>query len=90
MMNREFSVAEAKKHFSEILSRVAYGHEHILILKRGKPLAVLVPPQEASQEDHLSQVQGWLEKDDPFFKTMGRIVRNRKKHVPGILKSLKG
>jgi prevent-host-death family protein len=90
MIHKEFSVAEAKKHFSEILSRVAYGHERIIILKRGKPLAVLLPPQEASKEDHLSKVQGWLEEDDPFFTIMDRIVSDRKKHVPRILKSRKG
>jgi prevent-host-death family protein len=90
MIHKEFSVAEAKKHFSEILSRVAYGHERIMILKRGKPLAVLLPPQEASKESHLSKVQGWLDEDDPFFTIMDRIVWDRKKHVPRILKSRKG
>ncbi len=90
MINKEFSVAEAKKHFSEILSRVGYGREHIMILKRGKPLALLVPPQETFREDHLSKVQGWLEEDDPFFKIMDQISRHRKKHVPRILKSNKG
>jgi prevent-host-death family protein len=90
MVNKEISVAEAKKHFSEILSRVAYGREHIMILKRGKPLAMLVPPHETSQDDHLSKVQGWLGEGDPFFKIMGQIVRDRKKHVPRVLKSLKG
>jgi PHD/YefM family antitoxin component YafN of YafNO toxin-antitoxin module len=37
MSNMEYSVAEAKKHFSELLSRVAYGKERITIAKRGKP-----------------------------------------------------
>ncbi len=90
MVNKEFNVAEAKRHFSEILSRVAYGHEHIVILKRGKPLAILVPPHEAAKEDHLSKVQGWLEEDDPFFKIMDELVKDRRKHVPRILKSSKG
>jgi len=90
MIHKEFSVAEAKKHFSEILSRVAYGHEHIMILKRGKPLAVLLPPQEASPEDHLPTVGGWLEEDDPFFAIMDQIVRDRKKHILRISKTRKG
>jgi len=29
------SVAEAKKHFSDLIGRVAYGKEEIVIMKRG-------------------------------------------------------
>ncbi len=37
------NVAEAKKRFSDLLGRVAYGGETILITRRGKPMAKLVP-----------------------------------------------
>jgi prevent-host-death family protein len=37
MSNISYGVGEAKKHFSELLSRVAYGGERITIAKRGKP-----------------------------------------------------
>ena len=90
MVNKQFSVAEAKKHFSEILSRVAYGREHITILKRGKPFATIVPPHETPEENHLSKVQGCLEEGDLFFEIMDEIVKNHRKHVPRILKSSKG
>jgi prevent-host-death family protein len=66
MVNKQFSVAEAKKHFSEILSRVAYGREHITILKRGKPFATIVPPHETPEENHLSKVQGCRRKATLF------------------------
>ena len=90
MLSKEFSVAEAKKRFSEILSRVAYGREKIVILKRGKPLAMLVPPHETAKEDHLSKVQGWLDESDPFFEIIDALVKDRRKHGPRILKSSKG
>ena len=86
-MDRKFNIAEAKKHFSELLSRVGYGGEHITILKRGKPLAMLVPPSELSKEDHLNKIEGWLENDDPFFEIIDQIVSDRANHVPRILKS---
>jgi len=35
MISKEVSVAEAKKHLSELLGRVAYGGERIMISKRG-------------------------------------------------------
>ena len=87
MNNNEYSVAEAKKHFSELLSRVAYGNERITIAKRGKPLAILVPPHAEQSPDHLSQVEGWLENSDPFFKIVDRIVKKREKHIPRVAKS---
>lgn len=90
MNNKTFNVAEAKKHLSEILGRVAYGGERITISKRGKPLAILIPPSESSSEDHLVKTKGWLENDDPFFKLMDQVVRDRATHIPRVLKSRKG
>jgi prevent-host-death family protein len=87
MNNMEYSVAEAKKHFSELLSRVAYGRERITIAKRGKPLAMLVPPIVEAGSDHLTKVEGWLENSDPFFKIVNQVVKNRQKHFPKIRKS---
>jgi prevent-host-death family protein len=87
MTNKEVSVAVAKKHLSELLGRVAYGGERIVISKRGKPMAVLIPPSEASAGEHLSEVQGWLEPDDPFFETIDQIVRDRAKHIPRVAES---
>jgi len=55
MSDIEYSVAEAKKHFSELLSRVGYGRERITIAKRGKPLAMLVPPADPGS-GHPSEV----------------------------------
>lgn len=83
MISKEVSVAEAKKHLSELLGRVAYGGERIMISKRGKPMAVLIPPsEEASAEEHLSKVEGWLESDDPFFELIDQIVHDRASHLP--------
>jgi len=90
MSNMEYSVAEAKKHFSELLSRVAFRGERITIAKRGKPLAMLVPPAAAPGLDHPGRVEGWLENSDPLFEIVDQIVKNRGKHVPRILKARKG
>lgn len=86
MSSMEYSVAEAKKHFSELLGRVAYGRERITIAKRGKPLAILVPPSAEPGSDHPGTVEGWLENNDPFFKIMNQIVKQRQKHFPRIVK----
>ena len=44
------NVAEAKKQFSDLLGRVAYGGETIVITRRGKPMAKLVPPDTPELE----------------------------------------
>ncbi|MBW1800494.1 MAG: type II toxin-antitoxin system prevent-host-death family antitoxin [Deltaproteobacteria bacterium] len=85
-MNEEtVNVAEAKKHLSELLGQVAYGKKQILITKRGKPMARLVPAEHESDR-HLVYAKGWLEDEDSFFGTMNRIVKERSRHVPRILK----
>lgn len=90
MSSMIYNVAEAKKHFSELLSRVAYGKESITIVKRGKPLAMLVPPAVEPGSDHLAKLEGWLENNDPFFKTINQIVKARQRHFPRIRKAQKG
>lgn len=88
MPNTEYSVAEAKKHFSEILGRVAYAGERILISKRGKPVAVIIPPEPALREDRLSKVEGWLDDADPFFRIMSDIATDREKRIPRALRKV--
>ena len=69
-------VADAKKSLSELLGRVAYGGETITILKRGRPMARLVPIGEPGSA-HLAEAKGWLEDGDPFLAIMDDIVTAR-------------
>jgi prevent-host-death family protein len=84
MIDETINIAEAKKHFSEILGQVAYGKKHILITKRGKPMARLVPADEIDM--HLSNAKGWLDNNDPFFEEIDRIVQERSMHPPRIIR----
>lgn len=72
----QVGVAEAKKSLSELLGRVAYGKENIIILKRGRPMARLVPVKPPTAP-HLGEVKGWLDDQDPFFSIMDEIVATR-------------
>jgi prevent-host-death family protein len=82
----EYSInlAEAKKHFSELVGKVAYGNERILITKRGKPMARLIPAEQPTR--HLGDIKGWLDEDDPFFDEINQIIQDRKKHTPRLTK----
>ena len=79
------NVAEVKKHLSEFLGRVAFGNTRILITKRGKPMARLVPVE--TDDRHLGDAKGWLDDDDVFFDTIERIVSDRSRHHPRCLQS---
>lgn len=40
------STGEARKQFSEIVNRAAYGKERVVITRRGKPLVAVVPIED--------------------------------------------
>jgi len=42
----ELSVAKAREQFSETINRAAYGKERIIVTRRGKPLAAIVPIED--------------------------------------------
>jgi prevent-host-death family protein len=71
------NVAEAKEQFSNLLRRVAFGRETILITRLGRPVARLVPPDERPVKNSLAAVRGWLPDDDPFFAALDEIVNAR-------------
>ncbi len=87
-MKSEVSIAEAKARFSELVNRVAYGGDRVVITKRGKPIAVL----SAHSDKGIGTKEGWLEDSDPFFKDLTefenrrhlrplRAARKTRKHV---------
>jgi prevent-host-death family protein len=76
------NVAEAKKRLSDLLGRVAYGGETVLITRRGRPMARLVPPDMPEAGDGLAGVRGWLEDEDPFFGRVDDAVAARARHRP--------
>lgn len=49
----EISIGQVKRDISELLNRVAYGNEHIILTSRGKPKAVIisVPDYEGFTEE---------------------------------------
>ncbi|PKB67670.1 MAG: hypothetical protein BZY81_04080 [SAR202 cluster bacterium Io17-Chloro-G4] len=71
-MNKKLSVADAKKHLSEIMSRVAYNNERFLIERRGKPMAALVSAEDLARLEResnkpkglMAAVGAWSEFDE--------------------------
>ena len=78
-----FSVAEAKRRFSELLDRVAQG-ERFVVERRGRPAVALIPVDETTEEDGqryrgaLSMV-GALADVEGFDELMREIVASRQR-----------
>ena len=77
------NVAEAKKRFSDLLGRVAYGGETVVITRRGRAMAKLVP-LAAEASEGLAAVRGWLDEDDPLFASIDAVVAARSRHRPRV------
>jgi prevent-host-death family protein len=86
-MTETLGVAEAKRRFSELLDRVRAG-ERFIIARRGKPDAVLAPPDqvEATRPKPLGflSLVGAMADLDPseaeaFQETMKEVVASRRK-----------
>ncbi len=45
-MLRYVNASEAREEFSEIINRVAYAHERVVIRRRGKELAAMIPIED--------------------------------------------
>ncbi len=85
-MSISMNIAEAKRAFSELVGRVAFGGQSILITRRGKPMARLVPV-DAADAVHLADLGGWLEDDDPFFGLLEEVEEHRDRHAPRSLRA---
>ena len=52
------SVSEARETFAELVNRAAYGHERVLVARRGRPVAAIVPIEDI---ELLEQVEDELD-----------------------------
>lgn len=75
------TAAQAKARLSELIGQVAHAGQSVLITRRGRPMAKLVPV-DAPARRHPAKVKGWLDKDDPFFDALDGIVAERSRHKP--------
>lgn len=79
-MTRVVSVADLKRHLSEVLGEVAYGRQAVLVTRRGRPMARLIPVEPGAYS--LADIVGWLEESDSFFGYLSEAARNRRRHTP--------
>ena len=60
-MPTKISTADARKHFSDIVNKVAYGKETIVLTRRGQKVAALVSMDEL---ELLQQIEDHIDLED--------------------------
>ena len=68
MLNK-ITTADARKKFSNIINRVAFGKESFVLTRRGEPIAALVSVEELKilreLEDRIDIEDAWKAKNEP-------------------------
>ena len=54
-MDREIPVTQAREELADLINRVAYGHERIILTRHSKPVACIVPPEDLAKLEQLEQ-----------------------------------
>lgn len=56
-MISEIPVTQARDELADLINRVAYGHERIVLTRHSKPVACLVPPEDLQRLEGESQAR---------------------------------
>lgn len=68
-MINKITTADARKKFSNIINRVAFGNESFVLTRRGEPIAALVSMKELmllqELEDQIDIDDAWKAKNEP-------------------------
>ena len=68
-MLKKITTADARKKFSNIINRVAFGDESFVLTRRGEPMAALISMRELKLlqelEDKIDVDDAWKAKNEP-------------------------
>lgn len=80
-MDNVFTLTEAKSKFSEIINRIIYRKERIIVTKNGRRVALVIPVEENNliEAEGLIQAQGALaDMDDDIDEMVQSIYAARR------------
>lgn len=63
------SIAEGKRRFSKIIEETQKTKEEVVVTKRGKPVAVIVPYEEFKRSKRLEGYKKIMDAREAFLKT---------------------
>ncbi len=73
----DIPTAEARKQFSEILNRVAYAKERVVLTRRGKPLAAVVPIEDIEALEALEALEDRID-----IEESDKVLARNEERVP--------
>ena len=84
-MDNVFTLTEAKSRFSEIINRIIYRKEKIVVTKNGKKVAMVIPVDESVNigAEGLIQAKGALAELDDSVDEMVQSIYNARKKEKG-------
>lgn len=86
MKTTTVTIAEGKRDFSRLIKDAAEGKEDIVVTKRGKPMAVIVPYGEYQHSKKVEAHQKILESRSSFVKagvSADEVYRESRKELEG-------
>ncbi len=69
-MSTKISTADARKNFADIVNKVAYGKESIVLTRRGQDIAALVSIDEL---ELLQQIEDYIDIEDAKKALQGSV-----------------
>lgn len=63
VMSSEIPVTQAREELADLINRVAYGHERIVLTRHSRPVACIVPPEDLARLEGLEREDA-AEQDD--------------------------
>ncbi len=69
-MSTKISTADARKNFADIVNKVAYGKESIILTRRGQDIAALVSIDEL---ELLQQIEDYIDIEDAKKALQGSV-----------------
>jgi prevent-host-death family protein len=70
-MAKAFSTADIKARLSEMIGKVTYGRERLIVLRRGKPVAALVSLQDLQRLEALDATENYRADAHPIMRAFG-------------------
>jgi prevent-host-death family protein len=81
-MLRRVTASEAREEFSEIINRVAYGGERVVIRRREKELAAVIPMEDLRLLERLIEKEEDRIDAEEAEKIMAAIERGEEEVIP--------
>jgi prevent-host-death family protein len=69
-MTLEVPVTQAREQLAELVNRVAYGHERVILTRHSKPVACIVPPEDMAWLEQRGQERINLTSTGPGTATL--------------------